>query len=157
MTRTNLPNTQHGHQVALDLLHGDRRFFPTARQQQLCEALLSAPFPENLDQRDGEQAPVSDSLVLLGYGGAMGGGKTREGWQTAGWFVNDSVIGWLVGGNLEANGVLWVAQLNSRAESLGGVPAGQGAGDPTFGVNAVAGWPEAARRTPSRRTRQLTP
>ena len=77
MTRTNLPNTQHGHQVALDLLHGDRRFFPTARQQQLCEALLSAPFPENLDQRDGEQAPVSDSLVLLGYGGAMGGGKTR--------------------------------------------------------------------------------
>ena len=97
MTRTNLPNTQHGHQVALDLLHGERRFFPTARQQQLCEALLSAPFPENLDQRDGEQAPVSDSLVLLGYGGAMGGGKGREGWTNGGAVCQrfgDRLAGW---------------------------------------------------------------
>ena len=105
MTRTNLPNTHTGQQVAIfDLLHGERRFFPTARQRQLCEAILSAPYPENLHQRDGEQAPVSlfpdsvgDSLTLLGYGGAMGGGKGRESWANGGVVCQrfgDRLAGW---------------------------------------------------------------
>ena len=48
--------------TALGLLHRDRSFFPTARQRQLLNELTSAPSP---------------GLALLGYGGAMGGGKTR--------------------------------------------------------------------------------
>ncbi|MXV80600.1 MAG: hypothetical protein F4007_08100, partial [Chloroflexi bacterium] len=43
-------------------LHRDRDFFPTERQQELFEALAGAPRP---------------GLALVGYGGAMGGGKTR--------------------------------------------------------------------------------
>ena len=48
--------------TALGLLHRDRSFFPTARQRELLNDLTSAPNP---------------GLALLGYGGAMGGGKTR--------------------------------------------------------------------------------
>ena len=44
------------------MLHRIRSFFPTARQRQLLNDLTSAPNP---------------GLALLGYGGAMGGGKTR--------------------------------------------------------------------------------
>ena len=63
MTKTNLRNTpdperDQGQQP----LHFTRKFFPTARQRQLYEALRSAPDP---------------GLALVGYGGAMGGGKTR--------------------------------------------------------------------------------
>ena len=47
---------------ALKALHQLRFFSPTERQQQLYEEIFNAP---------------SDSLTLLGYGGAMGGGKTR--------------------------------------------------------------------------------
>ena len=43
-------------------LHDDRGFFPTSRQRELYNALTEAPSP---------------GLCLLGYGGAMGGGKTR--------------------------------------------------------------------------------
>ena len=45
-----------------DTQHQDRGFFPTERQQELFLALSRAPSP---------------GLCLLGYGGAMGGGKTR--------------------------------------------------------------------------------
>ena len=51
-------------------VHQDRRFFPTDRQRELFRALADA-VPEH---------PASDEaggLALLGYGGAMGGGKTR--------------------------------------------------------------------------------
>ncbi len=48
-----------------------REFVPTERQRQLYDALLSGPCP-------GDDEDVgADSLTLLGYGGAMGGGKTR--------------------------------------------------------------------------------
>ncbi len=47
---------------ALKALHQLRFFSPTERQQELYEEIFNAP---------------SDSLTLLGYGGAMGGGKTR--------------------------------------------------------------------------------
>ena len=43
-------------------LHHLRGFFPTQRQQELYAELEAAPNP---------------GLALLGYGGAMGGGKTR--------------------------------------------------------------------------------
>ena len=43
-------------------LHRARRFLPTERQNQLFRAIADAPNP---------------GLALLGYGGAMGGGKTR--------------------------------------------------------------------------------
>ena len=46
----------------LDELHDDRGFFPTDRQRKLYQALGKAPYP---------------GLALIGYGGAMGGGKTR--------------------------------------------------------------------------------
>ena len=39
--------------------HAARGFFPTDPQCQLCTAHLSAPYPENLDQHDGEQSTVS--------------------------------------------------------------------------------------------------
>ena len=45
-----------------DALHQQRGFFPTERQQDVFLALSRAPSP---------------GLALLGYGGAMGGGKTR--------------------------------------------------------------------------------
>ncbi|MDE2968190.1 MAG: phage terminase large subunit [Chloroflexota bacterium] len=63
MTKTNLRNTPdpERHQ-GQQPLHFTRKFFPTARQRQLYEALRSAPDP---------------GLALVGYGGAMGGGKTR--------------------------------------------------------------------------------
>ncbi len=43
-------------------LRAGRGFRPTERQHELYEALIDAPDP---------------GLTLLGYGGAMGGGKTR--------------------------------------------------------------------------------
>ena len=43
-------------------LHRQRDFFPTQRQQELFRALADAPSP---------------GLAVVGYGGAMGGGKTR--------------------------------------------------------------------------------
>ena len=43
-------------------LHHDRDFFPTERQRDLYRALSAVPNP---------------GLALVGYGGAMGGGKTR--------------------------------------------------------------------------------
>ena len=58
-----LPNPQSSLQLhALELQQRSRGFFPTARQRQLLNDLTSAPNP---------------GLALLGYGGAMGGGKTR--------------------------------------------------------------------------------
>ena len=57
--------------VALAALHADRDFSPTDRQRQLYHALLSAPCPAPETTQD------ADRLTLLGYGGAMGGGKTR--------------------------------------------------------------------------------
>ena len=52
----NLPNTSiREHQLK-------RGFFPTDRQQEIYQALASTPFP---------------GLAVVGYGGAMGGGKTR--------------------------------------------------------------------------------
>ena len=42
--------------------HEARRFFPTERQNELFKAIAAGPNP---------------GLILLGYGGAMGGGKTR--------------------------------------------------------------------------------
>ena len=58
-----LPNPQSSLQLhALELQQRSRSFFPTARQRQLLNDLTSAPNP---------------GLALLGYGGAMGGGKTR--------------------------------------------------------------------------------
>lgn len=53
---TNRPNTR------VDELHDRRGFFPTDRQLKLYQALGGAPYP---------------GLALIGYGGAMGGGKTR--------------------------------------------------------------------------------
>ena len=59
----NPTNPQTEAQLAvLGLLHRERGFFPTARQRELLNDLTSAPSP---------------GLALLGYGGAMGGGKTR--------------------------------------------------------------------------------
>ena len=59
----NLPNPQSSMQLhALELQQRSRSFFPTPRQRQLLSELTSAPNP---------------GLALLGYGGAMGGGKTR--------------------------------------------------------------------------------
>ncbi len=49
--------------------HRHRRFFPTDRQRELYRALVDpAPLPD---------APQASGLSLVGYGGAMGGGKTR--------------------------------------------------------------------------------
>ena len=74
----NLPNTRTRlSPAALAAAHGDRRFFPTERQRDLYRKLLSAPYPESDAEQDGHHSSVSDSLTLLGYGGAMGGGKTR--------------------------------------------------------------------------------
>ena len=59
----NPTNPQTEAQLAvLGLLHRECGFFPTARQRELLNDLTSAPSP---------------GLALLGYGGAMGGGKTR--------------------------------------------------------------------------------
>lgn len=52
-------------------LHEYRKFSPTDRQLELYDALLSAPCPPDDDSSG------ADRLTLLGYGGAMGGGKTR--------------------------------------------------------------------------------
>ena len=48
-----------------------RKFVPTGRQRELYDSLLGAPCPAADDDSD------ADRLTLLGYGGAMGGGKTR--------------------------------------------------------------------------------
>ena len=48
-----------------------RKFFPTGRQRELYDSLLGAPCSASDDESD------ADRLTLLGYGGAMGGGKTR--------------------------------------------------------------------------------
>ena len=53
----------------LDNIHDDRRFFPTDRQRELFSALANA-VPDH-------PAPTAGGLSLVGYGGAMGGGKTR--------------------------------------------------------------------------------
>ena len=68
----NLPNPPDpALRVAIAALHAARGFSPTDRQRQLYHALLGAPCPApNPD-------PDADRLTLLGYGGAMGGGKTR--------------------------------------------------------------------------------
>ena len=50
-------------------LHADRRFFPTDRQRELYRVLFAMS-----DQPDASRA---SGLSLVGYGGAMGGGKTR--------------------------------------------------------------------------------
>ena len=61
--KTNRPNTRkRTSREAISLHHKLRLFFPTGRQQELYDAIFDAP---------------QDSLTLLGYGGAMGGGKTR--------------------------------------------------------------------------------
>jgi hypothetical protein len=52
-TRSNSANLPH---------HRARSFFPTERQNKLFQAIARGPLP---------------GLILLGYGGAMGGGKTR--------------------------------------------------------------------------------
>ena len=58
------PNPEHRDpaEQGREPVHSARGFFPTARQTELFKALNSAPNP---------------GLALLGYGGAMGGGKTR--------------------------------------------------------------------------------
>ena len=57
------PNTQQSAaNDARHTFHVERRFFPTKRQRALYQALERAPNP---------------GLAMLGYGGAMGGGKTR--------------------------------------------------------------------------------
>ena len=72
MKRTNHPNTRDQRRLAIvEQLHKRRGFFPTARQRELIDALLSAPCPAPATHLD------ADRLTLLGYGGAMGGGKTR--------------------------------------------------------------------------------
>ena len=65
------PNEPSQQLLAIELLHSGRDFSPTDRQRQLYQALLSAPCPPP------DQNPGPDRLTLLGYGGAMGGGKTR--------------------------------------------------------------------------------
>ncbi len=61
MPKTNLRNPDLAQQLAaLRLLHRARRFFPTARQRELYEALLSAPCPPD-DPNAG-----ADRLTLLG-------------------------------------------------------------------------------------------
>ncbi len=69
MTTTNHPNPHPSSPSEGEVgaegrhpLHGLRSFFPTARQRELYDALNLAPRP---------------GLALVGYGGAMGGGKTR--------------------------------------------------------------------------------
>ncbi|MDE2745068.1 MAG: phage terminase large subunit [Chloroflexota bacterium] len=52
-------------------LHKHRKFSLTNRQEQLYDSLLSTSCPP-----DGHDSGA-DRLTLLGYGGAMGGGKTR--------------------------------------------------------------------------------
>ena len=52
--------------------HQRRGFFPTDRQRELYRAVLGLPAVS--DQPDASQA---SGLSLVGYGGAMGGGKTR--------------------------------------------------------------------------------
>ena len=51
--------------------HKHREFAPTERQRELYQELFSAPCPPDDDEFG------ADRLTLLGYGGAMGGGKTR--------------------------------------------------------------------------------
>ncbi len=48
--------------LAFSSSHDARRFFPTDRQRDLYSAVAAVPNP---------------GLALVGYGGAMGGGKTR--------------------------------------------------------------------------------
>ncbi len=69
MSRTNTRLEEQ--QATFNLLHRGREFFPTGRQLELYRALLSAPYPTPDTKSD------PDHLTLLGYGGAMGGGKTR--------------------------------------------------------------------------------
>ncbi len=78
---TNHPNSRTTRQFAIvELLHERRGFFPTDRQRELFDALLSAPYPAPDADLDADRLTVPDGrdrLTLLGYGGAMGGGKTR--------------------------------------------------------------------------------
>ncbi len=67
---TNPPNQRL--LAILEQLQDGRGFFPTDRQRQLYHALLSAPCPAPETTQD------ADRLTLLGYGGAMGGAKTRH-------------------------------------------------------------------------------
>lgn len=65
----------------LGLFHGERGFSPTDRQYELYEALLSAPCPPDDHDSGADRLTLpggGDRLTLLGYGGAMGGGKTRH-------------------------------------------------------------------------------
>ena len=72
MTTTNRPNPADRQlRGVVEQLHAERRFSPTDRQRLLYDALFSAPCPPD-DHDFG-----ADRLTLLGYGGAMGGGKTR--------------------------------------------------------------------------------
>jgi len=77
----NLPNTQDSSvRAALATLHPLRGFSPTDRQYELYDALLSAPCPPDNEDSGADRITLpggSDRLTLLGYGGAMGGGKTR--------------------------------------------------------------------------------
>ncbi|MDE2966514.1 MAG: phage terminase large subunit [Chloroflexota bacterium] len=80
MTRTNHPNPDGPLLGVLGRLHGERGFFPTDRQLELYEALLSAPCPPESQNSGADRLTLpngGDRLTLLGYGGAMGGGKTR--------------------------------------------------------------------------------
>ncbi len=61
MSHSNTPSSKRA-VVAFDRLHKSRGFFPTDRQRELCCAVATVPNP---------------GLALVGYGGAMGGGKTR--------------------------------------------------------------------------------
>ena len=76
-----LPNTSNRFSLAaLAALHSDRGFSPTERQRTLYTSLLSAPCPPDDDDSGADRLTLSsgaDRLTLLGYGGAMGGGKTR--------------------------------------------------------------------------------
>ena len=85
----NLPNTPDAERLVLiDQLQRGRGFFPTDRQRDLYNALLSAPCPPESQNSGADHLTLprgdrrtrhdaGDRLTLLGYGGAMGGGKTR--------------------------------------------------------------------------------
>ena len=92
-----LPNPhEHPALAALAVLQSDRGFSPTDRQRQLYISLLSAPCPPDNEDSGADRLTLpggdgrnphggdgrnphggADRLTLLGYGGAMGGGKTR--------------------------------------------------------------------------------
>ncbi len=60
MAKTNLHNPHTSQQLGqIRLLHGDRRFFPTARQLELYQALLDAPCPPDDSEPGADRPPCS--------------------------------------------------------------------------------------------------